>query len=168
MGVFATLATIFSRENELDDLTSMVHLNALTPMVLTKLVVQDMLERGSGKILFTASTAAVAPTPNLLAYSATKAFIYHLAEGLRDELRDTGITVTALLPGTADTDFFARAGMEEQVKGESMDDPAYVAQVGYDALMSEDDHIVVSMKNKLQVAMAKVLPFSTATSLARE
>ena len=143
----------------------------MAPVILTKFIAQEMVRRGQGKILFTASVVSVAPAPNLLVYSATKAFIYHFAEGLRQELKDSGISVTALLPGATDTEFFRRTGMAEPQmsqdgsKGLGLDDPADVARAGYEALMNGDAHVVVSLKNKLQVAAAKFLPMETAAKL---
>jgi short-subunit dehydrogenase len=167
VGVFGD----FARETDLGDEIRMINLNLVTPTILAKLFVQDMLKHGQGKILFTASVASATPAPNLLVYSATKAYVYHLAEGLRQELKDTGITVTALLPGETNTNFFARAGMQgtetmRRQQEHRMDDPADVARAGYEALMAGDDHVVVSMKNKLQVAAAKLMPKSTAAGQA--
>ena len=81
-------------------------------------------------------------------------------EAIRAELKDCGITVTALLPGATDTDFFNKAGMQESkiVQEGQLDDPAKVARDGFDALMSGDDKVVSGFKNKMQLAMSSITP----------
>jgi uncharacterized protein len=153
----------FAQETKLDDEIRMMRLNMEAPIILTKLFVQDMLRQGGGKLLFTASVSSIAPNPYLLVYSATKAFLYHFAEGLREELKDTQVSVTSLLPGETETNFFHAAGMDHTKTGQSeKDDPAEVAQAGYEAMMDDDDHVVFSMKNKLRVTMAKMMPDALA------
>ena len=100
------------------------------------------------------------PGPYYATYAASKAFIQSFAQALRYELRDTGVTVTALLPGPTDTAFFERAGMEGTPVGSSAeDDPADVARDGFEALMAGQSQVVGgSAKNKVQVAAAKLLP----------
>jgi short-subunit dehydrogenase len=93
-------------------------------------------------------------------YGASKAFILSFAEALRNELKDTGVSVTALLPGPTDTNFFRRAHMEDTKAGtDKKDDPADVARQAYEALMDEKDHVVAASTNvKLQGVLAKFLP----------
>jgi uncharacterized protein len=130
----------FARETDLNDELAMIQLNAASVVALTKLFVADMVRRHSGKILITASEASLAPIALMSIYAATKAFVYSFALSLREELKDTGITVTALLPGATQTDFFIRADMDEAkfVQESKMADPAKVARDGYDALMKGD------------------------------
>jgi uncharacterized protein len=99
------------------------------------------------------------PAPYLATYAASKAFLYSFAEGLRVELKDSGVAVTALMPGPTDTNFFARAGMEDTKIGQmKKDDPRQVARDGFNALMAGKDHIVAgSLRNKAQVAAAQVV-----------
>jgi short-subunit dehydrogenase len=138
----------------------MIKLNVISTVQLAKLVVKDMIARGEGKILFTSSVAAIMPGPYEVVYAATKAFVQSFAEGLRAEVKEKGITVTALLPGPTETNFFHRAGMDDtKVGGQKKDDPAEVAQQGFDALMSGDDMVVAgSFMNKAQTAAAKLMP----------
>ena len=82
-------------------------------VALTKLFAADMVKRSEGKILFTASEASLAPIALMSIYAATKAFLYSFALSLREELKDTEVGVTALLPGATQTDFFNRAGMQD-------------------------------------------------------
>jgi uncharacterized protein len=90
----------------------MVQVNVASVVHLAKLVAVDMVGRGSGKILITASVAGIMPTPQSAVYGATQAFDLSFAASLRHELRDTGVSVTALLPGPTDTDFFDREGAQ--------------------------------------------------------
>lgn len=107
----------------------MVHLNVVAVVALTKRFAREVVARGSGRILITSSIAGLAPSPKLNVYPATKAFEFAFAEGLANELQDTGVTVTALLPGETDTEFFRRVGMEESPIGRSKRaDPADIAR----------------------------------------
>jgi uncharacterized protein len=151
----------FARDNQLADELRLIGLNITGAVHLAKRVLPEMIAAGSGGVLFTSSIAATAPGPYHATYAASKAFLLSFAEALRHELRDTGVTVTALMPGPTDTEFFDRAGMQGTKLREevSKDDPAEVAREGFDALMADKDHVVAgSMKNKAQVAAGRVLP----------
>lgn len=141
------------RDTDLEAELRLIQLNATSVVHLVKLALREMLERDSGKILITASVDSTTPDPFLVVYAATKAFVLSFAEGIREDLKDTGITVTALMPGPTDTNFFHRAGMERaRVMDMKKTDPAEVARAAYAALMRGDDHTVVGLKNKIQVA----------------
>ncbi|MDD7964883.1 SDR family NAD(P)-dependent oxidoreductase [Actinomycetospora lemnae] len=102
---------------------------------LAHLVLSDMRARGRGKLLLTSSIASTMPGPGQPVYNAAKSFVQSLAEALADELRGTGVTVTSLMPGPTNTDFFRRAGLEGTLIARSaVDDPAKVAAQGYAAL----------------------------------
>ena len=118
------------------------------------------MERGEGKILNLSSIASRLPGPWQSVYHGTKAFVQSFTEAVREEVKDKGITVTALLPGATDTDFFRKAGMLESkiVQENKLDAADEVAKAGYEALMSGDDKVVAGMKNKMQTAMAAVTP----------
>lgn len=141
-----------------------IQLNIASLIVLTKLFLQDMLDRGDGRIMNLSSIASKAPGPWQSVYHGTKAFVQSFTEAVRNEVKDTGVTLTALLPGATDTDFFRKAEMEESkvVQDGKLDDPAQVAQDGYDALMRGDDMIISGMKNKINVAMSNVMPDKVA------
>jgi uncharacterized protein len=147
-------------ETDLKEELNMVELNVVSTLHLAKFIVKEMVARGSGRILFTSSIAATMPTPYETVYGATKAFVRSLAQGLREELKETGVTVTALMPGATETNFFHRAGADDTKLGTSeKDDPAEVARQGFDALMDGSDHVVAgSFKNKLQAAAGYALP----------
>jgi len=156
-------------ENDIEDEMNIIELNVISTVRLSKLVLRDMVVRNEGRVLFTSSIAADAPGPYEAVHAASKAFIQSFAEAIRNELKDTGITITSLQPGPTDTRFFERAGMLDTKAGAGKkDDPAVVAKEGFEALMSGRDHVVTgSMKNKLQSTMSKVVPETTAAEMHR-
>ena len=152
---------LFSETN-LDAELNSVELNCVGLVQLAKYVVRHMLDRKQGKILFTASIAGEMVAPRQAVYAATKAFDLSFAHSLRYELRDTGITITALQPGPTNTDFFHRAGMDNTEMGSSgkfESEPEDVARQGIDALLAGKDHVyAASMKTKVEGALANVIP----------
>jgi uncharacterized protein len=149
-------------QTDLEEELNMVRLNCLGTVQLAKYVVQHMVERGEGAILFTSSIAGEMVAPREAVYAATKAFGLTFAHSLRYELRDSGVTVTALQPGPTDTDFFHRAGMDNtQVgsEGKSESQPDDVAKQGIDALLAGKDHVyAASMKTKVEGMLANAIP----------
>ncbi|MCM6771990.1 SDR family NAD(P)-dependent oxidoreductase [Nocardia sp. CDC159] len=132
-------------ETDLSDEFDIIDLNVRSTVQLAKLVVRDMAARGTGKLLFTSSIAATMPGPRQAVYNASKSFVLSFAEALRDELRGNGITVTALLPGPTDTDFFRRAKMLGTRIGQGpKDDPADVARQGVAALFDGERRVVAA------------------------
>jgi len=158
------------KDNDLDRELEIVDLNCRSVVHLAKLVVRDMTQRGRGRILFTSSIASTMPGPFLAVYAASKSFDQSFAQALRDELKDSGVTVTALMPGPTDTNFFERADMEDTKVGASpKDDPAEVARQGFEALMAGKDHVVAgSFKNRLQATAAKVIPETVKARIHRK
>lgn len=157
VGVFGE----FGKETRLKDELAMMQLNAVSVMHLTKLFLPQMLKRGYGKILITASIVSITSNPLLTVYAGTKAFDYIFAEGLRQEVKDKGITVTALLPGATLTNFFPRAGMQKTELWQNRDkmaDPADVAKEAFQALMDNKDHVIAGTGNKLQAFVADIMP----------
>ena len=146
-------------DNDLEAEIRLINLNVISVVRLAKHVVRDMVSRGRGRILFTSSIAAEMPAPFLAVYGASKAFVQSFSEALRNELTDTGVTVTALQPGATDTNFFERAGMQDtKVAVSEKDDPADVAREGFEAMMAGKGHVVTGFKNKVQSTLAQVLP----------
>ena len=149
-------------ETDLDEELNMVQLNCASTVHLAKHVVSQMVEQGSGKILFTASIAGEMVAPREAVYAATKAFVLSFAHSVRYELKDSGVTVTALQPGPTDTDFFHRAGMDDTKvgsEGKSESQPQEVAKQGIDALFAGDDHVyAASLKTKVEGMMANFIP----------
>jgi short-subunit dehydrogenase len=156
-------------ETDLDEEISMINLNTVAYVRLTKFFAPRMAKRGSGRILMTASVASKLPTPYLAVYGATKAFVYEFSQGLREELRDSGVTVTALLPGPTDTNFFARAHAEDsKILDQHLADPADVAKAGFDALMKGEDKVIVPLKYKVQTTVNQVVPDSVLAKQSRK
>jgi short-subunit dehydrogenase len=124
-------------------------------------VVGAMRQRGHGKVLITGSIAGLMPGSFQAVYNGTKAFIDSFSFALRNELQDTGVGVTCLMPGATDTHFFERADMlDTRVGTGEKAAPSDVARQGYEAMKKGEDHVVAGWKNKLSAAMANVLPDS--------
>lgn len=156
-------------ETELEDHLRLIALNIVSAVHLGQQIAKGMEERGEGRILFTSSVASQMPGPYYTTYAASKSFIQSFALGLRDELKDTGVTVTALMPGPTDTEFFDRADMDGTKVAEGpKDDPADVAKEGFDAMMAGDDHVVAgSWKNRAQTAAGTLLPDAVKAKVHR-
>jgi uncharacterized protein len=160
----------FATETDLADELKLIDLNVRSTVHLCKLVVAGMVERDEGRILFTSSVAATMPGAFQAVYNASKSFVQSFALAIRNELKDTGITVTALMPGATETEFFERADMEDtKVGAAEKDDPAEVARQGFDALMAGKERVVGgALKNKAQVVASRVLPDSVKAEKHRE
>lgn len=158
-------------ESDINRQLEIIQLNIASFTVLTHAFLKDMVARNSGKILQLASIASESPGPYQAVYHATKAYVLSLTEALINEIKDTGVTMTALQPGATDTDFFAKADMlsSKAVQDKSkLSDPADVARDGYDALMRGDDKVVSGFKNKVQVAMGNVIPDTMVAEQVRK
>jgi len=160
----------FVRETRLEDDLNVIDLNVRSTVHLAKLVLKDMVQQGRGRVLFTSSIASTMPGTLNAVYNASKAFVQSFAQAIRNELKDTGVTVTALMPGPTETNFFHRAGMEDTKVGVAeKDDPAEVAKTGFEALMAGDDHVIAgAFKNKVQATLAHVLPDTVTAEMHRK
>ena len=160
----------FVRQTDLDEELNMIHVNVVSTVHLAKHVLKDMVARGSGRVLFTASVASIMPAPFEAVYGATKAFILSFSEALHNELKDTGVSVTALMPGPTETNFFHRADMDDTHVGVSKkDDPADVARDGFEALMAGKDKVIAgSLKTKVQGVVAELLPPTASAEMHRK
>jgi short-subunit dehydrogenase len=153
-------------DQKFDDARHVIDTNITGTLYLIHSVGRMMQARGFGRILITGSIAGFMPGTYQAVYNGTKAFIDSFAFALREEVKDHGITVTVLMPGATDTEFFQRADMEDTKVGKaSKDDPAMVAKVGFEAMLRGDGDVVSGWKNKLQTAIASVTP---AGVLARQ
>jgi short-subunit dehydrogenase len=154
------------------DFASIQHVidtNITGTIYLTHRLARGMVERERGRILFTGSIAGLMPGTFQAVYNGTKAFVDSFAWALRNELKDTGVTVTCLMPGPTDTDFFHRAGMDDTDVAQSRkDDPADVARTGFEAMMRGEGDVVHGLKNKLQAAAAAVTPQSMLAERHRQ
>lgn len=148
---------------------NLVDLNVRSTVHLAKRVLPDMVARGGGKVLFTSSIAGTMPGPFEAVYAASKAFVLSFSEALRNELKDKGVTVTVLMPGPTETNFFHRAGMDDTPVGSSKkDDAAQVAKEGFDGLMAGKDSVVAgSLVTKAQGLANEVLPETAKAALHR-
>ncbi|MGH9944619.1 MAG: SDR family NAD(P)-dependent oxidoreductase [Pyrinomonadaceae bacterium] len=146
-------------DQNFDEVRHVVDTNITGTIYLLQKVGRDMRARGQGRILITGSIAGFMPGTYQAVYNGTKAFIDSFSFALRAELKDTGVTVTCLMPGATETDFFERADMlDTKVGTQEKDDPADVAKTGFDAMMRGDGDVVSGWKNKLQSAIATVTP----------
>ncbi|MGY2067078.1 SDR family NAD(P)-dependent oxidoreductase [Blastococcus sp. SYSU DS0619] len=152
-------------ETDLEAELELVALNCVSTMHLAKRVAQDMVVRNEGRILFTSSVASQAPQPFQAVYGASKAFVQSLALALREELADTDVTVTAMLPGPTDTEFFDRGDLTDTKLGASdkKDDPAQVAEQGFRALMKGEATVFAgSLASKAMGRMSALTPDTVA------
>jgi short-subunit dehydrogenase len=155
-------------DEDFDEAMHVVNTNITGTIYLAHKVGRGMRERDRGRILFTGSIAGLMPGSFQAVYNGTKAFIDSFSFALRNELKETGITVTCLMPGATDTDFFERAGlMDTKIGQDKKADPAKVAQTGWDAMMRGDGDVVAGLKNKLQAAMSAVTPQSGLAEMHR-
>lgn len=146
-------------DQDFDEIRRVVDTNVTGTLDLVQRVGRDMRKRGAGRILITGSIAGFMPGSFQAVYSGTKAFLNSFSFALRNELGDTGVTVTCLMPGATETEFFERADMmDTKVGTDEKDDPADVAEAGFAAMMRGDGDVVTGWKNKLQTTIANLLP----------
>jgi short-subunit dehydrogenase len=149
-------------DTDLNKEIDIIQLNIASLVTLTKLYVREMVARGNGKILNVASVAGKVPGPYQAVYHGTKAFVHSFNEAVRAEIKDTPVTITSLLPGPTDTDFFRKADMLDSkvVQEGELAAPADVAKDGYEAMIAGKDMVISGFKNKLQAAMGNITPDS--------
>lgn len=148
-------------EQNFNDVRHVIDTNITGTLYLIQKVAKDMSKRGRGRILITGSIAGFIPGTFTAVYNGTKAFIDSFSFALRNELKDTGVSVTCLMPGATETEFFERAGlMDTKLGQQKKDDPAEVARIGFDAMMNGEADVVSGWKNKVQSAIANVTPAS--------
>jgi short-subunit dehydrogenase len=146
-------------DQDFKDIRHVVETNVTGTLYLIHKVGQDMRRAGRGRILITGSIAGYLPGSFQAVYNGTKAFLDNFSFALRDELKDTGVTVTVLEPGPTDTEFFERAGMMDTAVGTGKkDDAAMVAETGFKAMMNGEGDVVSGLKNKIQTTLANVTP----------
>jgi short-subunit dehydrogenase len=148
----------------------LVDLNVRSTVHLAKLVIGDMVARDEGRVLFTSSIASTMPGSFQAVYNASKSFVQSLALAIRNELKDTNVTITSLMPGPTDTEFFERADMlDTKVGAGAKDDPADVARDGFEALMAGEERVVsASLKTKAQGRAARFMPDSAKAEMHRK
>lgn len=148
-------------DTDLETEKEMIALNITSQVLLAKKVVRTMADQRDGRILITTSMSALTPTPYESIYGPTRAFMFSFAEGLREEMKEYGVTVTALLPGATATDFHQTAGMGNTMFGSNdwKNDPTLVAQRGVEALFAGKDHVIGGgAKTRRAAVVNKFLP----------
>lgn len=160
----------FARETELAKELQLIDLNVRSTVHLCKLVLSDMVARNQGRILFTSSAGSTMPGSYEAVYSASKSFVQSFALAIRNELQETGVSVTSLMPGPTETEFFERAEMEDtRVGAEEKDDAAEVARQGFEALMTGREKVVPgSFRHRFQAAAARLLPDGMKAEMHRK
>lgn len=159
----------FADDTRLPDELSIVDLNVRSTVHLAKLVSGQMAHHGGGRILFTSSIASTMPGTYQAVYNASKSFVQSFALALREELKERGVTVTSLMPGPTDTEFFERADMlDTKVGAGDKDDPADVARDGFEALMAGEERVVShSVRTRLQGRASRVMPDRVKAAIHR-
>jgi short-subunit dehydrogenase len=157
-------------DQDWDEARLVIDTNVTGTVYLLQKVARDMRDRDRGKILITGSIAGLMPGSFQAVYNGTKAFLDSFAWALRNELKDSGVSVSCLMPGPTDTEFFDRADMLDTKVGADPKkaDPAEVALVGYRAMQKGEGDVVAGFKNKLQAAMAAVTPQSVLAEQHRK
>jgi uncharacterized protein len=157
-------------ENDLADEQEIIDLNITSTVHMAKHVLRDMVARREGKMLITSSIASTQPGSFQAVYNASKSFLQSFAEAVRNELKDSGVTVTSLMPGPTETEFFERADMEDTRVGQAdKDDPAQVAEQGFQALMKGEEKVVAgSLTTKAMEAASGVLPDKVKAAMHRK
>src|SRR4051794_21382694 len=159
----------FATDTDLQQELKLIDLNVKSTVHLPKHAVADMVARNEGRVLFTSSIASTMPGSFQAVYNASKSFVQSFALALRNELKDTGVTVTSLMPGPTDTEFFERADMMDTKVGQGdKDDPADVARDGFEALMNGDERVVsASLSTKLQGHGSRLMPDRVKAAMHR-
>jgi short-subunit dehydrogenase len=155
-------------DEAVEDWMHVLNTNAMGTLYLVHQVGRTMRDRDRGRILFTGSIAGLMPGSFQAVYNGSKALIDSFSFALRNELKDTGVTVTCLMPGATETDFFERADMMDTKIGQAKkDDAAAVAQQGFDAMIKGEGDVVTGWHNKLQTAIANITPAGMLAEMHR-
>jgi uncharacterized protein len=157
-------------DQDWDDVRHVIDTNITGTVYLLQKLGREMRDVGEGKILITGSIAGLMPGTFQAVYNGTKAFLDSFSHALRAELDGTGVTVTCLMPGATETEFFERADLMDTKVGakEKKQSPEEVARVGYDAMMRGDAEVVSGWQNKLRAAVARLLPRTTLAETHRK
>jgi len=156
-------------DQDFGEIRHVIDTNVTGTIYLVHKIGKEMRARGAGRILFTGSIAGFMPGTFNAVYNGTKAFVDSFSFALRNELKDSGVTVSVLMPGATDTEFFARADMlDTKVGAGKKDDPADVAKVGFKAMMAGEGDVVAGLKNKIQATVANVTPASVLAEMHRK
>jgi len=155
-------------DQEPADWIRVIETNITGTLLLIQKVAKDMQYAGSGKILITGSIAGFMPGTYQAVYNGSKAFLDSFSFALRHELKDRGVSVTCLMPGATETEFFERADMmDTKIGQQKKDDPGTVAKQGFEAMMKGEGEVITGWHNKLRAAIAHVMPADTLAEMHR-
>jgi short-subunit dehydrogenase len=156
-------------EQRFDDIERVIATNVTGTLALIHKVGNDMVAQKQGRILITGSIAGFMPGTFQAVYNGTKALLDSFSFALRAELKDSGVTVTCLMPGATETEFFERADMlDTKVGTEKKQSPDEVAKLGFDAMMKGDGDVIAGWNNKLRAAISHILPLSVLAEQHRK
>jgi uncharacterized protein len=153
---------------DFQDILHVINTNIVGTVHLVQHVARSMVARARGRILITGSVAGFMPGSFQAVYNGSKAFIDSFALALRNELKGTEVTISCLMPGPTDTEFFQRADMLATKLGQGRKaDPAQVARIGFEAMLKGEADVVAGLKNRLEVALSKVMPAQAVAQMHR-
>jgi short-subunit dehydrogenase len=146
-------------DQDFDDIRRVIDTNVTGTLDLVQRIGRDMRARNAGRILITGSIAGFMPGTYQAVYNGTKALLDSFSFALRAELRDTGVSVTCLMPGATETDFFERADMlDTKVGTQKKQAPEQVARIGFEAMMKGEADVIAGWQNKLRAALSNITP----------
>jgi uncharacterized protein len=156
-------------DTDIEDEISIIDLNCASTVRLAKLVLNDMVGRGSGRVLVTSSIASEMPGSFQAVYNASKSFVQSFTEAVQNELKDSEVTLTSLMPGPTETEFFERADMmDTKIGQDDKDDPATVARQGVEAALAGKPRVTGgSLKTRAQDLASKVMPDKVKAAMHR-
>jgi uncharacterized protein len=158
----------FATDTDLSDELKLIDLNVRSTVHLAKRVLGEMVARGEGRVLFTSSIASTMPGSFQAVYNASKSFVQSFGLALREELKDSGVTITLLMPGPTETEFFERADMLDTKMGasDSKDSAAQVAEQAFEGMMSGKERVEAgSLMSKLQGRASRFIPDSVKAKM---
>lgn len=156
-------------DQDWDEIEAVIHTNVTGTTSLLHRMIPQMRARNAGRILIVGSIAGLMPGSFQAVYNATKAYVDTLSWGIRNELNDTEVSVTCLMPGPTDTEFFERAHMQDTPVGQKdKDDPAMVARSGYQAMLRGSSGVTTGFMNKVQATLSGVIPDSVLARMHRD
>jgi short-subunit dehydrogenase len=156
-------------DQDFDQARHVLDTNVTGTIYLIRQIGEQMRMHGHGRILITASVAAFMPGPFAAVYNGTKAFLHSFSHALREELKDSGVTVTCLIPGATETGIFERAGMEDtKVATDEKMQPEEVARYGFEAMMKGDAQVIAGAMNRINAAAAHMAPAESSANTHRK
>ncbi len=156
-------------DQDIEGWSRVIDTNVYGTLYLIHRVGNQMRARGEGRILITGSIAGFMPGTFQAVYNGSKAFLDSFSFALRNELKDSGVTVTCLMPGATETEFFARADMlDTKVGTDKKDDAAFVAKKGFEAMKKGEGEVITGWRNKMQAAISHIAPADMTAEMHRK